>query len=326
MGADLLQGKKGSGKSKLGAMWIRERLMEGRLVATNLDLYLDKLMPPMSRATVLRVPDKPTLFDLEAIGHGTKPGGDRYNEDHNGLLLLDELATWLNARSFADKERGPVLSWFVHSRKKNWDTVCICQDIGQIDRQFRESQVDYVTRCIRMDRMRIPVFGGLIAALFGPKAGYLPRMHVATRRLGVDPKGLKAQGWMYTDGGVQTGYDTLQEFYDNYPHGPHSLLSAWHLVGRHQPEPASWWRRLLKGGLSVRTAPRRQAPLKPKLPEVEALMGLPPDDRVRALRGLSLVTYNHGTTTGGKHGDDGGGAAGGVQGAQGLAAGQCAAA
>ena len=285
MSADLIQGKKGSGKSKLAVMLIREHLMNGRLVATNLDLFLDKLMPPQSKAVALRIPDKPGIHDLISIGSGNN--GDRYNEDDDGLLVLDELATWLNARTFGDKDRQPVLDWLVHSRKHGWGTKLICQDLIQIDKQARESQVEYVTRCIRMDRMRLPLVGGIISMLFGPKAGYLPRMHIATRRLGLDPKGLTAQTWYYKDGGVQQGYDTLQIFQNDYPHGTHSLLSAWHLVGRFQEQPVSFLQRVIRW---FKGEPKRKAAnMPPKLPIVQSLMHLPPDERFRHLQRLERL-------------------------------------
>jgi len=281
MSADLIQGKKGSGKSKLAVMLIRDHLLNGRLVATNLDLFLDKLMPPDSKAYAIRIPDKPGFLDLHCLGSGNN--GDRYNEDHDGLLVLDELATWLNARTFGDKERQPVLDWLVHSRKHGWGTKLICQDLVQIDKQARESQVEYVTRCTRVDRMRIPLVGGILAALLGPKYGYMPRMHIATRRLGLDPKGLTAQTWYYRDGGVQDGYDTLQIFLNDYPHGAHCLLSAWHLVGRHMPPKKTFFDRVrdwFKG------TPRTPVIARPKLPIVAALMTLPPHERIRHIHRL----------------------------------------
>lgn len=285
MSADLIQGKKGSGKSKLAVMLIREHLLEDRLVATNLDLFLDKLMPPMSRAYALRIPDKPCSADLVAIGSGNN--GDRYNEDHDGLLVLDELATWLNARTFADKDRGAVMDWLVHSRKLGWGTKLICQDLVQIDKQARESQVEYVTRCIRMDRMRIPVVGSLIAMLFGEKAAYMLRMHIATRRLGLDPKGLVAQKWWYRDGGVQDGYDTLQVFQHDYPHGTHCLLSAWHLVGRFMPEQKTFFQRVRDWFTGP--TPRAAVNRRPKLPIVASVMALPPDERIKHVRRLDRL-------------------------------------
>ena len=287
MSADLIQGKKGSGKSKLAVMLMQRHLLEGKRVATNLDLFLDKLLPPMSKATAIRIPDKPTAFDLVALGGGNN--GDRYDEEQDGLLVLDELALWLNARTFQDKDRGPVMDWFVHSRKHGWGTAFICQDLVQVDKQVRESQVEYVTRCTRLDRVRIPLIGGLIAALFSDKAAELPKMHKATRRLGCDPKGLIASSRWYRDGGVQDGYDTLQIFQSTYPHGSHSLLSPWHLVGRFLPPALTPFQRFKKWLLGPVGGVRSAPPTGPKLPIVASIMRLPPGERIRHVRRLDAA-------------------------------------
>lgn len=278
MAADLIQGKKGSGKSKLAVMLMREHLQAGRLIATNLDLVLEKLLPPMSKCVAIRVPDKPSVADLHACGFGNV--GDRYNADDDGLMVLDELATWMNARTFSDPRRQGVLDWLVHSRKYNWGTALICQDLNQVDKQVRTSHVDYVTRCLAMERVRVPLVGGLLSSLFGKKAGYLPRFHVATRRLGIDPMGLKAEGWMYKDGGVQEGYNTLQVFEDSYPHGTFCYLSPWHMTGRFMPQPVPLWKRalgVLQGWARPYRRPARVS-LKPRLPAVELASGLPRDE------------------------------------------------
>mgnify|MGYP000019862554 CR=1 FL=1 len=288
MSADLIQGKKGSGKSKLAVMWMREHLLAGRRVATNLDLNLEKLLPPMSKATAIRIPDKPTAFDLAALGSGNN--GDRYNEEHDGLMVLDELALWLNARTFQDKERGPVMDYFVHSRKHGWGTAFICQDLVQVDKQVRESQVEYVTRCTRLDRVRIPMIGGIIALLCGDKAAELPKIHKATRRLGVDPRGMVARAYWYRDGGVQAGYDTLQIFCASYPHGAHSLLSPWHTIGRFLPPPVSLFQRLKLAALAFVGTSRRDAPTGAKLPIVASIMAtLPPAERFRHVARLERL-------------------------------------
>lgn len=285
MACDLIQGKKGAGKSKLAVMWIRDALLNGRQVCTNLDLFLDKLMPPDSRAVVLRIPDKPTAESLAAIGPGNPC--DRYNPDFDGLLVLDELGGWLNARTFNDPQRMPVINWLIHSRKHGWETVFLCQDAIQIDRQVRETQIDYVTRCLVADKITIPVLGWILAALFGPKAGRLPKFHIATRRMGTDPRGMVGGSWWYRTGGptIQAGYDTLQIFSDDYPHGAHSLLSAWHLVGRHLPERVPFWRRVFRSPKRAKPAP------KPKLPQVAEVMALPPDARIPALRQLAQGSH-----------------------------------
>ena len=48
--------------------------------------------------------------DLDAIGHGNP---DSYDESLNGVLILDELGTWLNSRSFQDKNRADLLDWLI---------------------------------------------------------------------------------------------------------------------------------------------------------------------------------------------------------------------
>lgn len=45
---------------------------------------------------MIRLPDKPSLNDLLAIG----VGNTSYDESRNGLLVLDECGTWFNSRSW----------------------------------------------------------------------------------------------------------------------------------------------------------------------------------------------------------------------------------
>ena len=105
-----LVGKKGTGKSSGAVRIMRDAMLKGRRVATNLNLHVDKLLPRDCRACPIRIPDKPTVRDLIALGSGN-PGiwiakdgqphiGKDFNEDENGVLVLDEMGTWLNARSF----------------------------------------------------------------------------------------------------------------------------------------------------------------------------------------------------------------------------------
>lgn len=256
-------GKKGTGKSKNIIRVARDTyFVEGRMVATNLDIYLEPMFGVQSKKTYIRVPDKPTDFDLLAAGHGNS---DSYNEDKNGMLALDEMGVWFNTRSFADKGRAAVLEYLAHARKHGWDCFYIMQNIAQVDKQLRESFVEYVVRHTRFDKVKIPFVGGILCALFGKKAGYFPRFHTAVARLGCNPQDLKTDSAVFTGKDIEKCYDTRQIFTTSYAHGTYSVLSPWHVKGRFEPQPAiGFWARLLAGmkekkkpfvALSPRSAP-----------------------------------------------------------------------
>jgi len=236
-----LVGKKGTGKSKNAVRIMRDDyLLHGRTVATNLDVDLLAMFGPLSKKTVVRVPDKPSAFDLESAGTGNA----LYDESRNGGLFLDELGTWLNSRSFADKTRAGILDFMAHARKHGWDTFYIMQNVLQIDKQVRESFLEFTTRHTRFDKVRIPIFGGLIGLLFGSRFSYLPRFHTAVTRLGTASTEIKTDSIMFRGDDLHACYDTRQVFREDYPHGTHSLLSPWHLKGRFMSAPVpSWWRR-----------------------------------------------------------------------------------
>lgn len=288
----LITGKMGTGKSKTATAFIRRALRKNLKVATNLDIRLEKLMPPMSRATLVRVPDKPVIdvdrdgapidggrHDLEAIGHGNP---DSFDEEFNGIIVLDELATWMNARTFQDKSRGAVVEWLRYSRKKGWHCYFITHDVEDIDKQVRNGLVEYVVRLVRFDKVKIPFVGGLLNTLsFGKVKGTLPRTHYAVTRMGTNPMGVVADRLMYRGDDLHDAYNTRQTFSENYPHGAHSLLSAWHLVGRYQAPALTRWERLRQAIKGSGGAVRRAAPTVPRLPLVETLSKLPPDERIR---------------------------------------------
>lgn len=254
-----LTGKKGTGKSKHAVILIRDRyLKNGRLVATNLDLNLEPLMGVHSKAVYVRIPDKPKAFDLLAAGHGNP---DSYDEDLNGALVLDEMGTWLNTRTFADKERAGVLDYFAHARKHGFDTYYIMQNVVQVDKQLRESFIEQTVRHTSFNKVKIPFVGWILSALFGEKAGFFPRFHAAVFRVGVNPQDLVANRSTFIGKDIEPCYDTRQVFLESYPHGTHSVLSPWHVKGRYLPAPVpSWWAGLFRSllGLSggVAASPR----------------------------------------------------------------------
>lgn len=249
-----VQGKLGTGKSKFCVWMAKQAIWAGRRVAGNLDIKVEKLHPKKPGRYV-RIPDKPSAFDLDAVGHGNP---DSYDESLNGVLILDELGTWLNSRSFQDKGRADLLDWLIHARKKGWDVYLIVQDVVMIDKQVREALVEYSCNCIRMDKVKIPFIGWIIAqvgealgAVFDTnkfrKWGYLPFFHLVVARIGQGANSVIADRWTYTGRDLHDAYDTRQIFRSDYEHGAFSTLPPWD----HCP-PVGWFSRWLSRGRSAR--------------------------------------------------------------------------
>jgi len=274
----LVTGKLGAGKTLVSVGKIRDALMEKRRVATNLDLNLDKLLPINARhVSCVRLPDKPTVADLDMLGLGSESP----DESTNGLIVLDELGTWLNARQWGDKQRQGVIDWLLHSRKKGWDVIFLCQHQNLIDKQVREGVVEFVVNCRRLDRLKIPFVGWLINfCTAGLVSGRLPQIHVGIVRYGTTADALVTDRWMYTGRALYPAYDTRQVFSDAYDSGPFSYLSPWHLVGRFRVGFIELVRRWWVGWDRLQ---RRKAKPSPRL---APLLRLPPDVRWNAARTL----------------------------------------
>lgn len=263
----IVTGKLGGGKTLSMVGRIRDYLEDGRPVATNIDLELGHLVPHVSRPICYRVPDRPTVSDLEALGE-VDTGG---NEARNGALVLDECGTWLNSRTWSDKGRQAVIDWFLHSRKKGWDVFLIIQNISLLDKQVRDSMAEYLVVCRRLDRLNIPFVGRLVNAVtFGLVSGKLPHVHLAVVSYGVGVSATHADTWWYRGRDLWGAYSTRQVIADDSP-GIHCLVKP--------PTPVE---------LLELERKRRQAG-KPKRPEVASVMALPADRRIPALRALGVV-------------------------------------
>lgn len=279
MAVYLVQGKLGTGKSKFCVWMAKTALYYGRRVAGNLDINIEVLAPTSPRG-YCRLPDKPSAFDLDAIGHGNP---DSYDETKNGMLILDELGTWLNSRSFQDKGRADLLDWLIHARKKGWDVYLIVQDAVMIDKQVREALVEYVATCMRMDKVKIPVIGSLINwvgesinVAFGVRAqsrwGYLPFFHLVVARIGSGAQSVVAERWTYMGMDLHAAYDTRQIFSSSYAHGAFSVLPPWDYV-----QPTTWVQRFLAE--RRRRRPASMVPLRGRSAIVSRLATVADQDR-----------------------------------------------
>ncbi len=229
MAVYIVTGKLGNGKTLVSVGRIRDALNRGCRVATNLDIDLKGMYHRQKKnVELLRIPDKPTISDLEAIGRGYQ--GKVYDESKFGLLVLDECGTWFNSRNWQDKSRAPVIDWFLHARKLGWHVYIIVQDIKLIDSQARDALAEFVVFCRRLDNLRIPLIGPLIKLVTGFNLR-LPRMHRA--KVTYSDSDLVSDVWWYRGDDLFPAYDTMQVFRSDYPHSVHSLLTPWHIYGRH---------------------------------------------------------------------------------------------
>lgn len=226
-----ITGKKGNGKSLVSVARIREYLQKGLPVATNLDLNLKELLGKSHKtARVIRLPDMVRGEHLEMLGFGNKTP----DESLNGAVVLDELATWLNARSYKETERQSLINWLVQARKWGWDCYYLVQETNMVDKQVREGLFEHVVQCRRMDRLTIPVLNTLTKFFFGKKCT-LPRVHIGFVRYGDGgPSSLVVDRWVYRGDQFFSCYDTKQRFRADYPHGPYSYLPPWYTHGRHR--------------------------------------------------------------------------------------------
>lgn len=231
MAVYVVTGKLGAGKTLVAVGKIQEKIVSGCKIATNLDLRVYK-MPRVGifakTPNVVRIPDKPSLEDLQAIGLGNVS----YDESKNGLLVLDECGTWFNSRSWADKERQAVINWFLHARKLGWDIIFLIQDLSIMDKQARVALAEHVVYCRRLDRITIPFIGALYSLITGSKLP-LPRVHIGIVKYGDSPQSIVVERWTYTGRDLYTSYDTKQAFSDSYEYASFSYLTPYLSHGRY---------------------------------------------------------------------------------------------
>ncbi|HCR3332389.1 TPA: assembly protein [Morganella morganii] len=231
MAVYFVTGSLGSGKSLISVSKIQDKLAKGCPVATNLELRLFNMprVGKMARKTrVYRLPDKPSVQDLEIIGRGNQT----YDESRNGLLVLDECGTWLNTRTWNDKSRQPVLDWFLHARKLGWDIIFLVQNISLVDKQAREALAEHVVYCRRLDRLTIPFIGALFSVIVGGKMP-MPKIHLGIVKYGDSLHSPVVERWLYRGTDLYYAYDTKQQFSSFYNKGVYSVLPPYLTHGRY---------------------------------------------------------------------------------------------
>jgi hypothetical protein len=224
----IVTGKLGSGKSLVCVSKIQNHLRQGLRVATNLDLFVENLLPPHVRTVDLtRLPDLPSVEDFEALGKGSDTFAD---EDKFGLIVLDEGSGNFNAREWADKSRQAMIDWLKHARKLRWHVYIIAQSANMLDKQIRDAFGEHLVTCKRMDRLSIPVVG-----LLGKVLGFTirpPKIHVGIVRYGMGINDPIVDRWFYRGTGLYAAYDTEQVFDRDTSPGFASILPPFTVKGQ----------------------------------------------------------------------------------------------
>lgn len=276
-----VEGKLGTGKTKFCVWRAQDAISAGRKVASNVDIAAH-LLNPLKPGKIIRVPDKPTASDLLMIGHGNP---DSYDEEKNGVLILDELGTWLNSRSFQDASRAGVLDWLIHARKYGWDVYLIVQDANMIDKQVREALIEYQIKCMRMDKVRIPVLGHLFG-LIKTRWAYLPKFHLATARVGLGANAIIAERWQFVGTNLHACYDTRQIFKTSYEHGTYTALPPWDL----KPLPKKLGM-VAKFKKFISDAPKKAIAPRANRPIIDLIQKLPAQRRIAFMKRHEASLY-----------------------------------
>ncbi len=170
--AIFVEGVRGSGKSKIAVREIRTYLELGLRVATNLDIKPERLAPK-AKSFITRLPDIPRSIDLELLGKAypelDPDNPDTYDEKKFGLIVIDELLTSFNSRSWNDKDRLAVVAWMVQSRKLGWRLWLLSQDVDAVDKQLRETLLQEIWHCRSGKNLfSSPILGKILNIVINP--------------------------------------------------------------------------------------------------------------------------------------------------------------
>lgn len=269
----IITGELGAGKSLVAVGKIRDHLQAGLRVATNLNIYPEKMLPAWwKRGELLRIPDFPTREDLDQIGRG----GESPDEKGFGLLVLDECADYLNSREYGDKNRSGLLHWFRHARKLRWHVMFLLQDAEALDKQLRKALGEFIGQCRRWDRVAL--------------LGYaLPRVHVCYVRYGRSQRSHISYKWRYRGTDLFRAYDTEQVFVDRDDEGAVKCVTRIPMPGEKQavkPPKSRLKRFLAKPGDGIVDALAEGVAAAKAHPWPAIFDALTPDERVRAARRL----------------------------------------
>lgn len=241
--AYLLTGKRGNGKSLSALALMRNYLGNNRPIATNLDINVEHLAHASNRTVCYRVPDWPTATDLAALPlgnsglfineRGQPEQKEDFNEENNGLLVLDEVVTFLSARQWQGQDRQALINWFAQSRKYGWNLCLICQHPKLLDGAIRDSLIDIHGVTKRLDKVMVPFIGPLVKFFTGKPLKF-PKIHVTHFFYGFGQNAPTFDKWKFFGKDLYDCYNSFQVIDGNNGNqNIFSYLSPYHLRGRY---------------------------------------------------------------------------------------------
>lgn len=129
-----ITGLPGSGKSYYVASATVNAVKDGKKVLTNMELSLPALSAASGSAYV----------DGEVVGLRQLHRGEDFTRfycadgEGSALLVLDESASYFNARQWKDDDRQNQMVFFQQHRKLGFDVLLVAQRLAFIDKQVRE--------------------------------------------------------------------------------------------------------------------------------------------------------------------------------------------
>lgn len=229
MSVYIITGEQGEGKGIMAMMQIQEALKLGKRVVTNIDLKLENLFPKELSQDVLRCSDFPDAEELWALGKGC----ENYNEKEFGLIVLDEMGLYLNARDFKDKGRGDFIKWLRHVRKMHWDLMMLVQSAESLDKQIRTGLAHFQVKCKAGDKMTVPFFSPIVKYFTG-RALTLPKFHAGIVKRGFGAGAIKVDTWFTRGKEFWQAYDTGQ-IYNGEGEGLSAMLDPLKAGYMHRP-------------------------------------------------------------------------------------------
>jgi hypothetical protein len=191
-----ITGKPGGGKTWLGMRGLCDALVRGIPVATNINMVEGWELALARRSPVARAAGRKAVerrrqkivrnvfvaADIKEIMR-VKLAGEG---ESRGLVVLDEAAQWLNARTWSDDDREVITEWFRIHRHLGWDIHLVTQELDFIDKQVRE----LVEEEVRVRNIKRAKLAGIplspVAAFVGVNSwagGSKTKRHVNKREL-----------------------------------------------------------------------------------------------------------------------------------------------